>query len=316
MARYTQLQEIELLHIARNYDLRLIQFEPIDGGAGNSSYLLQTDQGEYVLTIFEEKTAAEVVNIGQLLQQLAANGFSTTHLLLSSKSDIAPLIRGKPLLLKAYISGQVYPDLDEGMLFQVGAAMARLHEIPAPDYLPITHSYGRQLFPTIFDQGIDPRYESWLAEMTAYLNQYIPAGLPRGLIHGDLFFDNILFEDRDFKAIIDFEEACHYYKVFDIGMGIVGLCAAEDKIDLEKARFLVAGYQQIREMEKSEKQSLQLFVEYAATAVSCWRFWKYNIDSPMPKKADKHWQMARLAQTTNEIPQTSFFQEVFENGSK
>ncbi len=316
MARYTQLQEIDVLHIATDYDLHLTHFEFIDGGAGNSSYLLHTDQGEYVLTVFEEKTLAEVINIGQLLLQLAANGFSTTRLLLPSKGDMAPLIREKPLMIKAYISGQVYPDLDEGMLFQLGAAMARLHKIPAPDYLPITHSYGRQVFPTLFDQGIDPLYESWLAGRTAYLNQRIPPGLPTGLIHGDLFFDNILFEDRDLKAIIDFEEACHYYKVFDIGMGIVGLCAAEDKIDLEKARFLVTGYQQVREMEKIEKQSLQLFVEYAATAVSYWRFWKYNIDSPTPKKADKHWQMARLAQTTNEVPQTRFFQEVFENGPK
>jgi hypothetical protein len=59
-------------------------------------------------------------------------------------------------------------------------------------------------------------------------------------------------------------------------------------------------------LEESEKEILQLFVEYAATAVSYWRFWKYNVHTPIPEKADTHWQMVRLAEGINAVPKTRF----------
>jgi homoserine kinase type II len=311
MARYTQLDEKDIQEIARNYNLVVEDFAPIEGGAGNSSYLLHTQQGNYVLTVFDDKTLAYVVSLGKLLLLLAEYEFPTTRLLVSAQGNIAIVYKGKPVIVKEYITGHVCADLDTTMLLRAGAVMARLHQIPAPDFLPRKHSYGRQLFASVIDQDIDPVYESYLAEMCAYLDERIPPALPVGLIHGDLFYDNVLFESRDFKAIIDFEEACHYYKVFDIGMGIVGLCAEGTTVALDKAQALVAGYQQVRLLEESEKEALQLFVEYAAIATSYWRFWKYHIHTTMVEKADKHWQMVRLAQGINAIPQTRFSEIVF-----
>ncbi|MFQ3207164.1 MAG: homoserine kinase type II [Glaciecola sp.] len=79
--------------------------------------------------------------------------------------------------------------------------------------------------------------------------------LPRGLIHGDLFNDNLVFENGKFKAIIDFEEACFYYSVFELGMAIVGTCFSNTSIDFNKVTALVDGYQQIRPLEPIEKDS-------------------------------------------------------------
>ena len=102
-------------------------------------------------------------------------------------------------MLKTYIAGQVYKDLDETMLCQVGAAIARLHQVPAPDFLPDKHPYGLQVFPSVIGQNINPEYETWLAKRLAYLEQHILPGLPYGLIHGDLFYDNVLFSEKEFK---------------------------------------------------------------------------------------------------------------------
>jgi Ser/Thr protein kinase RdoA (MazF antagonist) len=85
MARYTQLQESDVQEIARNYDLTVSEFEPIEGGAGNSSYLLQTQQGSTVLTVFDEKTLSYVTRLGQLLLLLAEYEFPTTRPLSSVK---------------------------------------------------------------------------------------------------------------------------------------------------------------------------------------------------------------------------------------
>ncbi len=221
------------------------------------------------------------------------------------------MYRDKPVMVKAYIAGQVCKDLDETMLCQVGAAMARLHQLPVPDFLPDKHPYGLQVFPSVIGQNINPDYETWLGKRLAYLEQHIPPGLPYGLIHGDLFYDNVLFEEKKFKAIIDFEEACRYYKGFDLGMGILGLCVENTTVMLDKARALVRGYQQIRMLEKREKDTLLLFVEYAAIATSCWRFWKYHIQMPLVGKADKHWQMMHLAEDVATIPKARFWEVVF-----
>ena len=115
-----------------------------------------------------------------------------------------------------------------------------------------------------------------------------------------------LFEHKKLKAVLDFEDALCHEKVFELGMGIVGLCRKGTTVVLEKARALVQGYQQIRELKEREKNALQFYTEYAAAAVSCWRFWKYHIAAPDAKKSDKHWPMVHLAENTRGIPESTF----------
>ena len=129
-----------------------------------------------------------------------------------------------------------------------------------------------------------------------------------------------------FRALIDFEEACHYYFVFELGMAIVGTCARSEgvegkkveseevegeKIDFAKARALVGGYQKVRPLAQLEKASLQMFVRYAATATSYWRFNQYNVANPSEALAGHHWGMVKLAQHVTDIPSTEFLELVF-----
>jgi homoserine kinase type II len=310
MARYTQLNEEDLQEITARYALTVVGFEPIEGGAGNSSYLLRTQQGSYVLTVCEG-ALTRVIMLGQLLSLLAQYEFPTTRLVRPPDGDLFTTYMGKPVMLKEYITGGVFKDLDETMLFQVGEAMGRLHQVPAPDFLPDERVYGLQVYADVLGRNIMLEYESWLAERIAYLKENLPPGLPRGMIHGDLFYDNVIFSGKEFRAIIDFEDASRYYKVFDLGMGILGMCMAGTAMVFDKARALVKGYQQVRMLEDGEINNLQLFVEYAAIATSCWRFWKYHIDTPTPEKANKHWQMVRIADGVAALPKTRFVDAVF-----
>ena len=311
MARYTQLQRHDIHTIAANYDLAVTAFEPIEGGAGNSSYRLHTRNTQYVLTVCDDKTLPDAITMGRLLLSLAQHHFPATRLLSPVNGDIVTVYRDKPVMLKIYIEGQVHENLDNLMLSQVGAEMAKLHQIPAPDFLPDQHAYGRQFFSDIISHNINIEYESWLTKQLNIIEQNIPSDLPRGLIHGDMFYDNILFEKNKFKAVIDFEEACHYDKGFDLGMGITGLCVKDTAVVLDKVRALINGYQQIRTLEQKEKETLQNFIHYAATATSCWRFWKYHIDTPSADKADKHREMMHIAEKINSVPKTTFQNAVF-----
>ncbi|NQZ06937.1 MAG: homoserine kinase [Algicola sp.] len=320
MASYTQLNHQDIQALADNYDLSVVEFAPLVGGNGNSSYIMKTQQASYVLTVCDDKVFDEVFKMGQLLLLLETHNVPCNRLISPVNSEVLTTFTTptgvKPVMLKDYIEGQVIEQLDETMLSQVGRQAARINQISPPDYLPTHHPYGRQLFPKVVGLNIDTKYETWLAAEIDYLEQHIAPSLPRGLIHGDLFNDNMLFDSLSdmpggFKAIIDFEEACHYHLIFELGMAILGTCVNDITVDLDKARALVNGYQQVRPLASVEKESLQLFVRYAAVATSYWRFNKYNIEEPSEDKAAHHWQMVQIAKGVSDISKNQFFDAVF-----
>lgn len=320
MAIYTKLNHQNIQLLANDYDLKIIEFSSLDGGSGNSSYLLKDEVNSYVLTVCDDKRLEEVTKLGQLLLLLKSYNVPCNRLIKTVNGEILTTYTIsksiKPVILKYFIEGQVVKKLNESMLIQVGRKVAQLNKIPSPDYLQKNHPYGRHFFSKALGLAIDNEYESWLSEEIVYLDNKIIPNLPCGLIHGDLFYDNLLFKQSlnkpiSFKAIIDFEEACNYYLVFELGMAIVGCCSNDITIDLKKARAFVHGYQQVRKLKDIEKESLQLFVHYAAVATSYWRFNKYNIEEPRKDMIGHHWQMVELSKEVFKISNTRFFDAIF-----
>jgi len=142
--------------------------------------------------------------------------------------------------VKPYITGYVAAELDDEKAKQVGLALAKLHEIPAPDYLPDKHSYLENAYPTFMEQEIDRNYRTWVGQRIRYIIEKLPSQLPVGLVHGDIFYDNVLFEDENFKAILDFEDVSRIYKIYDLGMAVVGICTEGTNIVIKKVRAFVA----------------------------------------------------------------------------
>jgi homoserine kinase type II len=310
MAQYVKLQESEIHQIMSEYALHPIDYKIIDGGAGNTSYWVGTIKNQFVLTIFEINPDL-VSKVCDLLCLLEKYAFPTTRIQKLANGDSLTSYQGKAVLLKPYIIGAVEKELDATMLEQLGEMMGKLHAIPSPDSLPDRYEYDLQTFPPLTKQGIHQEYENWLAEKYIYLKENISEDLPRGLIHGDLFYDNVLFDGKELKAIIDFETVCNFYQVFDLGMALIGLCLKDSQVDLKKARLFLKGYQKIRTLETQEKESLQLFAEYAAIAISSWGFWKYNIDTPIAEKSEKHMEMFEIANNANAIPNRVFVDTIF-----
>ncbi len=310
MAQYSKLVENEIQEIAGRYKLEITGYEPIEQGASNSNYMLSTKRNQYILTILEFEPA-RAAKMSSVLLLLAEYEFPAPRIHKLANGEVLTKYRGKPVLLKPYLTGQVIKDLDEHKVRQVGAALARLHEIPAPDYLPDRNAYLVETYPAVLAKGIAPEYKNWLRQRHDSLVQDIPAGLPIGLVHGDIFYDNILFDEGKFKAILDFEDVCKTFKVYDLGMAAVGVCTDDTKIVLRKVRALVEGYQQVRLLQEKEKQSLRSFVEFAAVLTSAWRFWKYHIDAPDAGKSERHMQMVDIAKDACAIPTTLFMNTVF-----
>jgi homoserine kinase type II len=312
MAVYTPLTRTELSEILQQYAIpELMAYAPIERGNTNTSYRVETPEGGYVLTVFETKTRAEVRDLARLMRWLQDHDFATSPVCATTTGQLVGTFGGKPLLLKEWVPGAYIEDLSAGQLAQVGGALAALHRIPVPDYLPTGYGFGLASFSAVSGQGIDPAYEAWLRGQEVRIREQIPAGLPTGLVHGDLFYDNALFAAGQLQAIIDFEVASQDYLVFDIGMTAVGCCRRNGRVDLAKVRALVAGYERVRPLVAAERASLPLFIEYAATATSRWRFWKYHIDAPNPARQAEKWEMVELARAVRGIARTEFWERVF-----
>jgi len=312
MAIYTRLNAVELETILAPYHIEVKSFTPVAGGNANSNYHIHGSDGEYMLTIIEEKSLLEVEKLATLIKWLGEHHFLTPPVYPTATGETVTQYGGKPVMVKKWIYGVVHEELNANNLGQIGSAMARLHQIPAPDYLAQLPPYGDEYFSIVIGYGKDAKFESWLDKGLRFFNENGPGDLPKGLIHGDVFFDNVLFENNQIKAIIDFEEARNYYFISDLGMGVIGLCASGEKIELTKVREFVAGYERLRPLDLLEKESLQSFIEYAALSTSCWRFWKYNIYSSSLDLKNKHLEMFKIAEDIKLLANDDFMQIVFE----
>jgi homoserine kinase type II len=312
MAHYTKLQDHEIQSLAAQYQLEITSYQPIEQGAGNSNYLLKSKVGQYILTIFEIDRL-KVVNMCKVLLRLEKRAFPAPRI--RNLPDGDPLIvhQGKPVLVKPYIAGEVFDDFNQDQLSQLGTALAELHQISAPQGLPDQHGYMKKELPQVLQKRSDHSFSRWMAGRYRQLIRKIPAELPSGLIHGDLFSDNVLFDGKKFKAMLDFEDVCHYHKAFDIGMAIVGLCRENKQINLGKARSVVRGYQSIRLLEVPEREALQSFTELAAILTSAWRFWKYNIDLTGTQKSNKYLEMVQIAKQIVAIPKSEFLETIVQS---
>ncbi len=307
MAFYARLDRTAVEGLARRFGIGdITSCSVMDGGHENTSYCIVTNSARYVLTRWDQKSLKNVTDLANLLIYLFDHGFRTSRVVVPAKEPVVVLHDEKPVMLKRYIEGDVTDDLAGNILVQLGAEMARLHAIPAPSYLPQAFPYGRGHFPDVTNSSLDHAYIDWLSDKQCYLQKRIPQHLPTALIHGDVFFDNMIVQGDQLKAIIDFEEACHYYRNFDLGMVIVGACRDRQGISFEKARRFIRAYQKETTLQSTEQESLKAFAVYAATATSFWRFRQYHLRRPEPRLHDRHVEMQKLADTISGYPDSRF----------
>ncbi len=309
MALYARLDRAAVEGLARRFGIDdITTFSVLDGGSENSNYCVETNSGKYVLTLCDQKSLKHATNLANLLVYLTDHGIRTSRVVVPPKEPVVILHDEKPVMLKHHVDGDIAANLTGDLLVQLGEEMARLHEISAPSYLPKSFPYGRSYFPEVIDSNLHHAYIDWLSEKNSYLQKRIPQNLPMTLIHGDVFFDNLIVQGDQLMAIIDFEEACHYYRSFDLGMAIVGTCRDSQGICFEKARRFIRGYQNNVTIQSVERESLQAFAVYAAVATSFWRFRHYHMRRPEPGLYNQHVEMQTLANTISEYPESSFIE--------
>ena len=278
MQQSTRLNEIDIRTILAKFDINNISsFELLIGGSENTNYLVKSENGKYVLCIFEQKTEKNVKELAHLLKHLEINNFNTSKLIYNSDSESVILWKNKPIIIKAFIEGKIRKDLPPHLLKLIGKDLAKLHQINVPDYLPKQLNYGKEQFSNVKKYSANSEFDIWLKNILEYISPYLKLNLPKSIIHSDVFWDNVIISKDDNTAtIIDFEESVNYYRLFDIGMTIIGTCGEEKIINMEKIKHLLDGYQSENQLLDNEINSLKAFTIYAGASMTFWRHQNFN----------------------------------------
>lgn len=281
----------------------LEEIEPLAGGWANSNYLLSLSDGaRLVLKVWDEQTPAKVEQIISHTCWIAEHGVPTPVPLPLNDGERMMVRNGLAWMLQPFIEGGwLGSELDS--LHDLGRVQALLHAVPECEGIPTEISIGFGLWRRMFMSAEEE--DSWspflrlLEQEETILVQRIPEDLPRGLIHGDLYPDNVIGRPGEVLALLDFEEICVDSLAFDLVTTFVGFGWRDGEPVAERWHELLAGYETVRSLTEVEHAALPDLHRYAILSVAAWRYWQFVINMPGTEHADRYLEMvARLDQPT------------------
>ena len=273
----------------------LNEIEPLDGGWANSNYILTLeDSSKVVLKVWDERTPEDIDLVLQNTLWLAKHGIPTPVPLTFNDGSNLVLKNGAAWMLMPYVEGN-WLSSDYESLFALGKIQAQLHEIPSPDNIHPSFSMGLELWKKMFDlaeqQNLDSEFIDLLKMEMDTLQGGLFDSLPQGIIHGDLFPDNVLESNGEISAVLDFEEVCTGPKAFDLVMSFVGFGWENGDPIEERWTALLQGYESIRPLSNNEKMALCDLHRYATLSIAAWRYWKFVMLMPPSENTNRYLEM-------------------------
>lgn len=305
MAVYTEVSPERMRDFTAGYDIgRALSFKGIAEGVENSNFLLQTESGSYILTLYEKRVdAGDLPYFLDLMAYLSARGVSCPVPVRDREGRRARELCGRPAAIVTFLSGVPVAAPEPDHCAEVGRAAAALHEAGAgfPSRRPNDLSLDgwRRLVEACGD-GADrvmAGLGSLLAGELELLGKIWPRELPAGVIHADLFPDNVFFLERKLSGIIDFYFACNDFLAYDLGVSINAWCFdGEGRFRIERSAAMIGAYQELRPLTGPEREALPTLARGAALRFLLTRLydWLNQVDGALVRAKDPLGFLRRL----------------------
>lgn len=284
MSVFTRIDRLELEVFLQNYALGpLHSFEGIPSGIENTNYFVSTESGRYVLTLFEKLPPEELPFFMDLMAFLAEHQVPCPHPVPNRAGRYLNTLRAKPAALVQRLHGVSVEHPTAAQCTAVGKALAQLHlagvEFPqqrASDHGP----QWRQRVAQALTPHLSPE-DRELIQAELRLSATPAAGLPQGVVHADLFRDNVLFEGERLCGIIDFYYACTDIWLFDVAITLNDWCSnADGALEEPRACALLNAYHALRPLTAQEREAWPQMLRLAAL-----RFWLSRLyDRHFPRR--------------------------------
>jgi homoserine kinase type II len=273
MAVYTDVADDELRAFVALYDIgEVLSCKGIAEGVENSNYLVTTEAGNFILTLYEKRVArADLPFFIALMEHLAKNGVACPTPLHGRDGAALRELCGRPAAMVTFLAGMWPRRIQPFHCAGVGRALAALHSAGASFGMRRTNDLSvagwRRLFEACAERAgeIQPGLADELAGELGFLENAWPRDLPSGVIHGDLFPDNVFFRDRAVSGLIDFYFACTDFLAYDLAVCLNAWCfEADGSLNVTKARLLLDNYRQARPLAPAELAALPLLARGSA----------------------------------------------------
>ncbi|MEA2872458.1 MAG: homoserine kinase type [Hyphomicrobiales bacterium] len=273
MAVYTDVSAEDLADFLADYDLgALLSYKGIAEGVENSNFLVHTTRGYCFLTLYEKRVAPEDLPffLG-LMEHLAARGLNCPQPVKNRAGAVIGWIAGRPAAIVTFLDGMSTRRPSVAHCAAVGAALAKLHlagaDFPMRRRNALSVEGWRPLYVAAAAgaDSVQPGLRETIEREVTMLEGAWPSGLPDGVIHADLFPDNVFFLADQLSGLIDFYFACTDTLAYDVAICLNAWCFEPDhSYNVTKGRALLQGYASVRPLSAEERACLPLFARGAA----------------------------------------------------
>ncbi|MBR0696647.1 homoserine kinase [Bradyrhizobium lablabi] len=273
MAVYTDVAAEDLAEFLKSYDIgELLSYKGIAEGVENSNFLLHTSLGAYILTLYEKRVAeGDLPYFLSLMAHLAERGVSCPQPARNRNGEVYSRLAGRPAAIINFLEG-MWPRRPNAMhCAGVGDALARMHlagrDFPLIRKNPLSVGGWRPLFDLACARAdsVQAGLSDFITRELDHLEANWPNDLPLGVIHADLFPDNVFFLGNKLSGLIDFPFACNDILAYDVAICLNAWCFEPDhSFNVTKARALLNSYGRERPLAAAEQAALPLLARGAA----------------------------------------------------
>ena len=287
MAVYTKIDKRDISYINKKFEKeKIIDFKGIKQGIENTNYLLKSKKNKFILTIFEKRVSKrEIPFFMKLMDKLNNSKINCPKPIRTINGNYLIKLKNKTACIVSFLEGKDKKKLNSKNCFEIGKIIAQMHLVTKKIKLFRKNSMSvKNLNPLLksikFKSKKSNNLEKFLVNNLKNIKKNWPKKLPKGIIHGDLFIDNIFFKKNKFSGIIDFYFAANDYLMYEIAICINALCFdkknSKFKINKQKIKNLIKGYESIKKISLKEKKSLNILCKGAAIRYLLTRLYDYS----------------------------------------
>ena len=272
MSVYTQVSQSQLIHFLSDYDVgQLSTYQGVLSGIENTNFFVDTDNGQFVLTLFEQLNAEELPYFLEVMAYFSNNSIPSANPVANTQARYLGELNGKPATLVERLTGSEVKQANGKQCASLGKYLAKMHQVSGQFKQFRSNGRGLEWCQEIAEQvmsTLSQAEKTLLKSELTYQAEQDFSGLPIGVIHGDLFRDNALFVGDDLNGIIDFYYACNDYLLYDVAVTVNDWCIDAGKINQNRLDAFMNEYQKIKLFNHEEKKAWSALLRRAAL-----RFW-------------------------------------------
>ena len=306
MAVYTQISIDELNLFLSKYNIdKINEFSGIKGGTSNSNYLLTADNKKFILTIFEERTNQENLPFYfDLMNHLNAHDIKCPEVIKDKQGNFSNSIKQKHAVITSFLTGSSLEKIKPIHCSNLGLTIAKMHNASEKLNIKRENELGFDKLGIIIEKlktykkHIDDEKLKFIEDEFLFLSREISKDLPSGIIHADLFPDNIFFEENNLTGIIDFYFSCNDFYAYEIAICLNAWCFEDSNNEFNptKAKYLLGSYNQERKFSNEEVEALPLLARASALRYLLTRLLDFysHEDSELILKKDPNEYISKL----------------------